>query len=105
MSQSARRAPIVETLLNSLEAERYVRGPLLATVVDELVAARGLETAAEYARALLLGLESGQLEGAEFAARVASLRQLVRRLDAARGGSSMAQVPWGRYARAASAFA
>jgi len=56
MIQSIERASIVETLLNTLEAERYVRGPLLATIVDELSADAGLEIAAEAARAILQGL-------------------------------------------------
>ena len=38
MIQSIQRGTIVEMLLNSLEAERYVRGPLLLNVVDELSA-------------------------------------------------------------------
>lgn len=78
MNQSTLRRPIVETLLNALEAERYLRGALLATVVDELTAECGLESAVEDARAILEVLESGQLSDADFSVRVAALRQLVR---------------------------
>lgn len=83
MIQSIPREAIVETLLNTLEAERYVRGPLLGTIADELSAARGLEVAADAARAILVRLEAGQLGESEFASRVASLRQLVQALSAA----------------------
>jgi len=82
MIQSIERATIVETLLNTLEAERYVRGPLLATIVDELAADAGLEIAAGAARAILQGLRSGGLPESEFRARVGALRDLVRSLSA-----------------------
>jgi hypothetical protein len=82
MIQSIRKASIVETLLNTLEAERYVRGPLLATIVDELSADAGLEIAAEAARAILQGLQSGTLRESEFGARVSALRDLVQALAA-----------------------
>jgi len=82
MIQSIERASIVETLLNTLEAERYVRGPLLATIVDELSADAGLEIAAEAARAILQGLRSGSLAEADFGARVGALRDLVTALSA-----------------------
>jgi hypothetical protein len=82
MIQSIHRASIVETLLNTLEAERYVRGPLLATIVDELSADAGLEVAAEAARAILQGLQSGALRESEFGARVSALRDLVQALGA-----------------------
>ncbi len=82
MIQSIERATIVETLLNTLEAERYVRGPLLATIVDELSADAGLEIAAEAARAILQGLRSGGLPEAEFSTRVSALRDLVQALSA-----------------------
>ena len=82
MIQTIERATIVETLLNTLEAERYVRGPLLATIVDELSADAGLEIAAEAARAILQGLRSGSLKEAEFTVRVSALRDLVAALSA-----------------------
>ena len=73
---------IVETLLNTLEAERYVRGALLATIADELGASDGLDLAADEARAILESLESGHLDEADFAARVTVLRHLVHTLAA-----------------------
>jgi hypothetical protein len=82
MIQSIERATIVETLLNTLEAERYVRGPLLATIVDELSADAALEIAAEAARAILEGLRSGCLAEKDFGARVRALRDLVQALGA-----------------------
>lgn len=81
MIQSIQREASVETLLNTLEAEHYVRGPLLATIVDELTAVECLEPAAEVARAILEGLESGQLREADFAPSVSALRNLVHRLS------------------------
>lgn len=82
MSQSTEKVTIVETLLNTLEAERYVRGPLLATIVDELSRDAGLEIAAEAARALLHGLHSGGLAASEFGSCVSGLRDLVQALSA-----------------------
>jgi hypothetical protein len=76
MMQSMRRETIVETLLNSLEAERYVRGALLSTIIDELRDA-GLDTAAAGARALLEGLERGLLGESDFVTCVENLRALV----------------------------
>ena len=79
MSQStSRRGTIAETLLNTLEAERYVRLPLLLTIVDELSAREGFQAAAEAARGLLEGLQSGVLAEDEFVARIAALRRLVQ---------------------------
>jgi hypothetical protein len=76
--QSFQRRAIVETLLNSLEAERYVRGPLLATVADELSAAgEGLEAAACVARTILERWQAGRLAEAELAFRIRSLRPLI----------------------------
>jgi len=72
------RTSIVETLLNTLEAERYVRGPLLATIADELSAGgEGLEAAAGAARAILERWQAGQLAEPELAARIRALRPLV----------------------------
>jgi hypothetical protein len=82
MIKSIERASIVETLLNTLEAERYVRAPLLATIVDELSADASLEIAAEAARAILHGLRGGVFSEAEFGDRVSALRDLVQALSA-----------------------
>jgi hypothetical protein len=72
------RQVIAETLLNTLEAERYVRGPLLLAIVDELSTSATLETAAKEARAILEALEAGRLEPSDFVPRVRALRQLVQ---------------------------
>jgi hypothetical protein len=82
MIQSIERATIVETLINTLEAERYVRAPLLATIVDELSADAELEIAAAAAKSILDGLRAGALGEAEFADRVSALRDLVQALGA-----------------------
>lgn len=79
MLQSPARGAIVETLLNTLEAERYVRGPLLATIADELSAAgEELEIAAGAARSILERWQAGQLAEADLAAGIRALRPLVR---------------------------
>ena len=66
----------LETLLNTLEAERYVRVPLLLDVLDALDA-EALETAAAYARRMLHEMETGRVAEADFNAEVRELRQLV----------------------------
>ena len=81
MIQSMHGESLVETLLNTLEAERYARGPMLLTIVDELCARGGLETAADAAFTILEGLESGRLSELDFAPRVRALRHLVRALS------------------------
>ncbi|MBX3192056.1 MAG: hypothetical protein KF819_34010 [Labilithrix sp.] len=70
------REMIVETLLDSLEVEHYVRGPLLATVADELDAL-GLARVAEAARGVLACLEAGALSDWDFVRAVGALRDLV----------------------------
>jgi hypothetical protein len=86
MSQDIQREKLVETLLNTLEAERYCRAPLLATIVDELTNERGLEVAACAARTLLDGLETGKLAPSEFASRIGELRDLVHAVLSALAG-------------------
>ncbi|MBS2011330.1 MAG: hypothetical protein JST00_00345 [Deltaproteobacteria bacterium] len=70
---------MIETLLNSLESERYVRGPLLLTVADELKAA-GLLPAAHVAEALVARVEERRISDVEFADEVRTLRSIVRSL-------------------------
>jgi hypothetical protein len=83
--RSIERGAIVETLLNTLEAERYVRGPLLATLADELSASgEELEVAAEVARSILDRWEAGQLAESDFATRIRALRPLVQAQTQAR---------------------
>ncbi len=89
MIQSMRPETIVETLINTLEAERYVRGPLLLTIVDELSCAKCFAPAAQAARAILESLESGQLAESEFASRVEALRQLVHTAMAPESGERL----------------
>ena len=83
MMQGMHRDTLVERLLNTLEAERYMRGPLLLTIVDELCVSEAFAGAAEDARAILEGLESGMLVESEFASRVGALRRLVQALSVA----------------------
>ena len=74
---------MIETLLNTLEAERYVRGPLLLTVADELDAA-GLEAAAQVAKLLLERVEKKGISDVEFECEVRTLRLVVRSLSSTR---------------------
>lgn len=74
---------MIETLLNTLEAERYVRGPLLLTIADELKAA-GLVPAAHVAEDLLTRVQQRRISDPEFASEVATLRLVVRSLAASR---------------------
>ena len=55
------RATILDTLINTLEAERYMRGPLLVEVIAELRANERLAEAAELAGAILASVETGLL--------------------------------------------
>jgi hypothetical protein len=82
MNHSMPHVTLVETLLNTLEAERYMRGPLLLTIVDELSADEGLELAADAAREIASGLQVGALGESEFKARIVALRHLVQALSA-----------------------
>ena len=76
MILNMQRERILDTLLNTLEAERYVRGPLLLEVLDQLEDER-LEPAAAFARRMLQGIQTGRICDAEFNGKVAELRQLV----------------------------
>jgi hypothetical protein len=91
MIQSIQRGMIVEMLLNSLEAERYVRGPLLLNVVDELSASESFAPAADMARELLAAIESGPVTDAVFHAKLGELRECVRALDRTGLAESSAQ--------------
>jgi hypothetical protein len=71
MIQSIPRDAIIDTLLNTLEAERYVRGPLLLEVIGELEAAKRAEAAAA-ARTLLENVDDEK-----FPDSVRELRQIV----------------------------
>jgi hypothetical protein len=76
---------IVEMLLNSLEAERYVRGPLLCNIVDELSTSDSYEPAAHLARALLAEIQRGPMNDALFHAKLGELRECVRNVGRAGG--------------------
>lgn len=78
MMHSIHRDTLVETLLNSLQAERYMRAPLLMTLIDELADDTGLQVAAEAARAMLNDIASLSDDALE--KRVDVLRHLVRTL-------------------------
>jgi hypothetical protein len=84
MIQSIHCGTIVESLLNTLEAERYVRGPLLCNIVDELSVSESYAPAATLARALLAEIERGPISDAVFQAKLGELRACVR--DASRSG-------------------
>ncbi|HEY8077335.1 MAG TPA: hypothetical protein VIF62_24585 [Labilithrix sp.] len=75
MNSGIQRERLLDSLLNTLEAERYVRGPLLLEVLDQLDASA---PAAAFARRMLQGLEAGRLKDADFNGELAELRQLVR---------------------------
>jgi hypothetical protein len=78
MIRSIQREKLLDTLLNTLEAERYVRGPLLLEVLDALDAAERPSPAATQARRMLAGVESGRLRDTDFVAELAELRQLAQ---------------------------
>jgi hypothetical protein len=84
MIQSIHCGTIVEMLLNTLEAERYVRGPLLCNIVDELSTSASYASAADLARNLLAEIERGPVTDAVFHAKLGELRECVR--SASRSG-------------------
>jgi hypothetical protein len=77
MIKSIPHEVVVDTLLNSLAAERYVRGPLLLTLIDELGASDALRPAADVARDVLARVEAKTLTEADFARHVDAIRGLV----------------------------
>ena len=82
MMPGQQRETLAETLLNTLEAERYMRGPLLLTLVDELRATEAFAVAALEASAILQGLQSGELVETAFMARLRALRRLIQAVSA-----------------------
>ncbi len=74
------RKALVETLLNSAEAETYTRGPLLLALVDELAATAGFEAAADAARAIVQEVQEGDLPSSDFVIQVRALRHLIHTL-------------------------
>ncbi len=77
MIESIPRDAIVDMLLNSLVAERHVRGPLLLTLIDELGGRDDYRIAAEAARDVLARIEDKSIGEAEFALRVDEIRGLI----------------------------
>lgn len=61
-------------LLNSLEAERYVRGALMLTLLDELSVRPGFEQAAALASRILARLEAGPIDDGELRRGLVELR-------------------------------
>jgi hypothetical protein len=84
MMHSIHRETLVDTLLNSLAAERYMRGALLFTLIDELAGQAGLEVAVEAAEAMLADVAT--LSDDALAQRIDTLRHLVRTLSAPESG-------------------
>lgn len=76
MMHGIHRETHVETLLNSLQAERYMRAALLMTIVDELDGDAALGVAAEAARAMLKDVAT--LSASDLEKRIDALRHLVR---------------------------
>ena len=81
MMHGIHREAHVETLLNSLQAERYMRGALLMTIVDELDGDAALGVAAAAARAMLNDVDT--LSSSDLEKRIDVLRHLVRAIRSA----------------------
>ena len=77
MIQSIRRETIALGLLNTLESERYVRGPLLAEVIDAIVQDERFGHAVRNAYALLDRVERRAINDAEFKHAVDELRYMI----------------------------
>jgi hypothetical protein len=73
MILSMEREKLLDSLLNTLEAERHHRGALLLEVIDALDAAG---EAAALARRMLQGIESGRMREGDFCVDLARLRHL-----------------------------
>lgn len=101
MIQSIHSGTIVEMLLNSLEAERYVRGPLLCNVVDELSVHESYAPAVDLARALLADIEQGPIADAVFHSRLRELRECVQTLGRTSLARTTPRIVTGRPANAA----
>jgi hypothetical protein len=78
--QNLERDTLIDTLLESLETERYLRLPLLLTVIDELSAIEVLASAVAPAETLRLALERRAIDDVQFARSVRELRFFVNEL-------------------------
>lgn len=74
---------MVDSLLNSLEAERHLRAPLLEIFIDQIAADPELERARRSAQDLLETLSVDALSHQDFVRRIGHLRRLCVRQDAA----------------------
>jgi hypothetical protein len=84
MSGTIPRTTLLDVLLNTLEAERYVRRPLLRDVI-ELLADEGFVSAAAVASDMLARMDAARLEGSAFALAMADLRGAVKKASPASG--------------------
>ncbi len=75
---TAHRIHLIETLLNTVEAERHLRLPLLGNVVDELEELPGLEGVAESARTILGTVREGDVDDGLFGRCIRALRLAVQ---------------------------
>ena len=80
MAQCIERDAIIEPLLNSLEVERHMRGPLLVSVLAELSKFMELSPAFALASSMLRSFEEGALDDIAFRRQLDALRALVRTL-------------------------
>jgi len=79
MIQSIDRSTLVEMLLNSLAAERYIRRPLLVEIIGELSTSSRFHPARRSARALLERLDRGDLSDAELSLAIQDVRSKLSR--------------------------
>ncbi|MCL2776939.1 MAG: hypothetical protein FWD73_02970 [Polyangiaceae bacterium] len=81
MAQCIERDAIIEPLLNSLEVERHMRGPLLVSLLAELSTCMKLSPAFVLASSMLRSFEEGALDDIAFGGQLDALRALVRTLS------------------------
>ena len=81
MMHSIHRETHVETLLNSLSAERHMRSALLSTIIDELAGDPRMADAAEAAQAMLADV--ADLSDEALLERIDALRHLTSSVTAA----------------------
>jgi hypothetical protein len=77
MIRSIQSEAVIEGLLAVIEQERFVRGPLLRSLADELSAAKQLRASA-LAWSLVMRLDRGAMSDDEFASGVAQVRDAVQ---------------------------
>jgi hypothetical protein len=77
MIQSIRRETIALGLLNTLETERYVRGPLLVEVIETISQDERFAGAVRLAETLLDRLEEHAIADGEFVRAIGELRNMI----------------------------